>query len=114
MDLRTIVEHVILEYANVPYAYEPELCQFPVFDRERGHYLVVVAGWGLERERVHYCLLHVTIHGDSVRIEHDGTEDGLAGDLERAGLSKDRIVLAFLRPEARAYNGYGVAFTATP
>lgn len=88
MDLRTIVEQTILEYAGVPYAYEPALTQVPVFDPERGHYVLMVAGWGAEGERVHYCLIHASIRGDTAWIEHDGTEDGIGADLERAGIGQ--------------------------
>ena len=109
MDLRTVVEQVILDYASIPYAYEPDLVQFPVFDPEHGHYLLMVAGWGADRERVHYTLIHVMLRGDTVWIEHDGTEEGIAADFERAGISRDRIVLAFHPPELRAHTGYAVS-----
>jgi len=109
MDLSAVVERTILEYAGIPYAYEPDLVQIPVFDRGRGHYLLMVAGWGLSGERVHYALVHVAIRADMIWIEHDGTEEGVAADLERAGVSKDRIVLAFHPPDARAHTGYAVA-----
>jgi hypothetical protein len=109
MDLRALVERIILEYANIPYAYEPDLARIPVFDSERGQYLLMVVGWGAEGERVHYCLIHVAIRGDTIWIEHDGTEEGVAADLERAGIGKDRIVLAFHRPEMQSHTGYAVA-----
>jgi hypothetical protein len=109
MDLRAIVECVILDYARIPYAYEPDLAQVPVFDPARGQYALMVVGWGAKGERVHYCLIHVAIRGDTIWIEHDGTEEGVAADLERAGIGKDRIVLAFHRPEMRRHTGYAVA-----
>ncbi len=109
MDLGAVIECVIMEYAGIPYAYEPDLAQIPVFDREHGHYLLMVAGWGAGGERVHYCLIHIAVRNDMVWIEHDGTEEGVAADLERAGIGKERIVLAFHRPEMRGHTGYAVA-----
>ena len=109
MDLCTVVERIILEYASIPYAYEPELAQIPVFDRERNQYLIIVAGWGAEGERVHYTLVHVAVRAETVWIEQDGTEEGIAADLERAGIGKDRIVLAFHPPEMQVHTGYAVA-----
>ena len=80
-----------------------------MFDPERGHYVLVVAGWGAQGERVHYTLIHVSIRVDTICIEQDGTEDGIAADLERAGIGKDRIVLAFHPPDVQAHTGYAVA-----
>lgn len=109
MDLGAVVEHIILEYAGIPYAYESDLAQVPVFDSGRGQYLLVVVGWGAAGERVHYTLIHVAIRADMIWIEHDGTEEGVAADLERAGIGRDRIVLAFHPPATRAHTGYAVA-----
>ena len=109
MDDCAVIEQVILEYAGIPYAYEPELHQAPAFDRERGQYLLTVAGWGREGERVHYCLIHVALAAGKFWIEEDNTEEGIAADLERLGVPRDRIVLAFHRPELRSHTGYAVA-----
>ncbi len=42
-------------------------------------------------------------------IQRDGTEEGIAADLERAGIPKEHIVLGFRPPELRPYTGYAVA-----
>jgi hypothetical protein len=109
MDSCAIVERVIEEYAAIPYAYEPELRLVPVFDRARGQFLLMVAGWGAKRERVHYCMIHITLSEGKYWIEEDTTEEGVAADLERAGIPRDQIVLAFHRPEIRPHTGYAVA-----
>jgi hypothetical protein len=41
-------------------------------------------------------------------IQRDGTESGIAHDLEAAGIPKDRIVLAFRPPAVRPHTGYAV------
>jgi hypothetical protein len=109
VDYGDLIERIILEYAAIPYAYEPDLRQMPVFDRERGEYALIVVGWGTEGERVHYCLIHAAVRDGLIWIEHDGSEEGIAADLERAGIGRDRIVLGFHRPEIRPHTGYAVA-----
>ncbi|MFK8186067.1 MAG: element excision factor XisI family protein [Phormidesmis sp.] len=42
-------------------------------------------------------------------MEHDGTEDGIAYELESAGIPKDHIVLAYKSLERRKLTGYAVA-----
>lgn len=55
-------------------------------------------------------LYHNTVIIDGkIWIQRDGTEEGIAADLERAGIAKDQIVLGFRSPEVRPYTGYAVA-----
>jgi hypothetical protein len=68
----------------------------------------MVVGWDGQK-RVHYCLVHIEIHDGKIWIERDNTEDGVATDLMRAGVPKERIVLAFHRPDVRAHSGFAVA-----
>ncbi|MEO5725744.1 MAG: element excision factor XisI family protein [Byssovorax sp.] len=42
-------------------------------------------------------------------MQHDGTERGVAHDLEAAGISKDRMVLAFQHISRRQYGDYAAA-----
>ena len=65
-----------------------------VFDRVNGRCLLVEIGGG-NRYRIYGVLLHVDICGGKRWIQHDGTEDSVAGELAAAGVLKDRIVLAF-------------------
>ena len=103
---RKIVEGVLADYAQVRYAYgqiETEI----VFDRQRDHYLLMNVGW--DQGRVHGCLVHADLVDGKVWIQRDGTEEGIATDLEAAGIPKGHIVLAFRVPELRKYSGYAVA-----
>ena len=109
MDPCAVIERIIEEYAAIPFAYEPELALLPVFDRQRGQFLLMVVGWGAQGERVHYCMLHIALRDGKYWIEEDTTEEGVATDLERAGVARDQIVLAFHQPELRAHSGYAVA-----
>ena len=49
------------------------------------------------------------VKGDKVWIQHDGTEDGIAYELEAAGIPKERIVLAYRSLERRKLNEYAIS-----
>ncbi|MBL8796116.1 MAG: XisI protein [Planctomycetia bacterium] len=103
---RQIIERILAEYASIPYAHG-NIDRLTVFDRERDHYLLMIAGW--DRRREHGCIVHVDIKDGKFWIQRDGTEDGIALELEAAGVPKEDIVLAFKPPEMRKHTGYAVA-----
>jgi len=103
---RTIIEQVLTEYSKYPYAYGQIERQL-VFDRTRDHYLLMSVGW--DKQRVHGSLVHIDLIDGKCWIQRDGTESGIALDLEAAGIPKDRIVLAFKSPKRRSLTGYAVA-----
>lgn len=78
-----------------------------IFDPECNHYELMHVGWDGPR-RVHGSVLHVDIINGKVWIQHDGTESGIADELEEAGIPKDKIVLGFRSPDVRKYTGYAV------
>ncbi|ELS00128.1 XisI protein [Gloeocapsa sp. PCC 73106] len=101
---RKIIEKVLLDYAAVPYAhgkFETEI----IFDQQRDRYLLMNVGWD-NGHRVHGCIIHIDIISEKIWIQRDGTENGIALDLEEAGIPKNRIVLGFREPELRPYTGY--------
>ncbi len=97
---RTAIERVLSEYVPIRYA-NGDITNEAVFDRGGDHYLVVSVGWQGDR-RVAHNLLHLDIIGGKIWVQKDGTEDGIAGELEAAGVPKHDIVLAFHRAEDRA------------
>ena len=104
---RQVVEKVLSDYAAIPYArgeFETEI----VFDRTNDRYLLVNVGWNNKR-RVHGCIIHIDIIDGKLWIQQDGTEEGIALDLEEAGVPKEQIVLGFREPELRVDSGYAVA-----
>jgi hypothetical protein len=103
---RTIIEQVLTEYSKYPYAYGQIERQL-VFDRIRDHYLLMSVGW--DNQRVHGSLVHIDLIDGKCWIQRDGTESGIALELEAAGIPKNRIVLAFKPPERRPLTGYAVA-----
>jgi len=103
---REVVEQVLSDYAAIPYSYS-EVKKETVFDRTQDRYLVLILGWGGYRYE-HGCMVHIDIIGDKIWIQRDGTEAGIALDLENAGIAKEQIVLGFKPPEVRPLTGYGV------
>src|SRR5207244_12216418 len=81
----------------IPYSHA-ELESQTVFDREAGHYLLMVFGRDQNR-RVHSCSIHVDIKDGKLWIRWDGIEYGMARELMDAGVPPEDIVLAFRAPE---------------
>ena len=104
---RHIIQEVLGQYAQIAYV-QGEIRNETLFDPQHDRYMVVSMGWDDVR-RIHGCLLHVEILDGKVWIQRDGTEDGIARELEQAGIPKDRIVLGFHEPDVRQYTGYAVA-----
>ena len=80
-----------------------------VFDATNDRYLIMSVGWEGSIRRIHGCLAHLDIINGKVWIQRDGTEDGLAYDLEAAGIPKSDIVIAFHSANIRPFTGYAVA-----
>lgn len=104
---RQIIQQVLSQYLNISYA-NADLQNQAVFDLHHDSYCIISCGWA-DVKRIHSCLLHLDIMDGKVWIQYDGTEDGIAYDLERAGIPKSAIVLGFHEFEARPYTGYAVA-----
>ena len=103
-----VAEEVLRPYAERRYA-NGDITNEAVFDRAGDHYLIVSVGWQGYR-RVAHNLLHLDLIGGKVWIQKDGTEDGIAAELEAAGIPQSDIVLALHRPEDRALiPGYAAA-----
>lgn len=106
-DYRQIIENLLSEYADFlgkDEAIEQEL----VFDRKRDRYLRVEAGWQ-DNKRIYGPFLHIDIKDSKVWIQHDDTEDGIAYELEAAGILKDQIVLGYKSLERRKLTDYAVS-----
>ena len=103
-EYRRIVRDLIRGYAGfVPARGEVQI--EVVFDESNDHYELVYAGWN-GPYRIHGSVIHIDIRDGKVWIQYDGTEDGVAEELVKAGIPRDRIVLAFKPPEVRKYTDF--------
>jgi len=105
---RQIVETVLTEYTQMPYAYD-DIQSEAVFDRVNDRYLLVNVGWEADGRRIHGALVHIDIVNGKIWIQRDGTEHGVAKELVAAGVPKDRIVLGFRSPQIRQHTDYAMA-----
>ncbi|MDJ1178628.1 XisI protein [Roseofilum sp. BLCC_M91] len=105
-DIRQRVEQTLLEYTKIPYAYGDLQCRL-IVSKDSNHFLLITQGWH-DDVQVHGCLVHVEAIANKVWIHRDGLEDGIADDLLRAGIPKDKIVLGFHPPEVRLHTGFAV------
>lgn len=106
-EYRDLIEKVLLERVGPP-DLRSEVERHVIFDRVHDRYLMMKVGWHNDW-RIHACPIHLDIIDGKIWIQEDGTEDGVATDLEAAGIPKDKIVLAFHEPEVRQFTGYAAA-----
>jgi hypothetical protein len=104
---RDLIERILGEETRVPISHG-QISLYTVFDRAHDHYLVMAVGWD-KHQRVHAPLIHVDVIDGKLWIQHDGTEHGIAHDLEAGGVPKDRIVLAFQHISRRRHGDYAAA-----
>lgn len=90
---RNIVENTLMECTCISYAYG-EIQTEAIFARDHDGYVLIKVGWDQGR-RVHGSLVHIDIINGNIWIQRDGTEQGVAPDLVRAGIPKESIVLVF-------------------
>ena len=91
------IKEILSEYERLSTEWsEVEL----LFDDERKRYMVLRVGW-FKHKRVHRCLIHIDICDDKVMIQANNTEYLIDNELIDRGISKEKIIFAFLPPEAR-------------
>lgn len=103
---RQLIQKIITDHTKIPYAVG-EIEFETVFDREQDRYLLIILGRENQR-RVHGCLIHVDIIDGKFWIQRDGTEQGVANELVKADIPKDKIVLGFRSLELRQYGEFAV------
>lgn len=103
---RLIIKKILREYAAIPYKYGDITCEL-IISQDENRFILISQGWE-ENNRVHGCLLHLDIINNKIWIQRDGTEDGIATDLEAEGIPKNDIVLAFHPQKLRKYTEYAV------
>ncbi|MDM8559624.1 XisI protein [Candidatus Parabeggiatoa sp. HSG14] len=104
---RQIIQNVLSQHIQTKYA-NADLQNQAIFDSKHDSYCVLSTGWA-DVKRIHSCLIHIDVIDNLLWIQQDGTEDGIAYELEEAGIPKSSIVLGFHEPKVRQYTGYAVA-----
>ena len=103
---RELIQRVITRHAQIP-SVSGEVRIETIFDAAQNHYALVCTGWdGLRR--IEGEVIHIDIINGKIWIQHDGTEYGMARELEELGVSRQEIVLGFHAPVKRPFTGYAV------
>lgn len=112
---RQLIRNILIEHTRIPYKHG-DIKFETVFDDEQDRYLLMILGrepaydFSLSSTRhVHGCLIHIDIIDEKIWIQRDGTEEGVAIELVRAGVPKDQIVLGFRSPELRKDSEFAVS-----
>jgi ketopantoate reductase len=84
-----ILKRIIREYAEIRPSYGDVQVEM-IFDDAPGHYELMYAGWH-DSPRIHGSVIHADIRDGKVWIQHDGTQQGIAGELVEAGIPKEHI-----------------------
>ena len=107
---RKIIVDLLELYAQTPSigAVGDEIEDQLILDTQRDHYQILTIGWENGR-RVYYPVFHIDIRDGKIWVQEDATDFDLVGELERRGVAKTDIVLAFQAPYKRPFTGYAVA-----
>lgn len=100
------IKAAITDYARFEPSYGPMKIE-TIFDDVVGHYELIYSGWQSDM-RVHGSVIHVDVVDNKALIEYDGTEHGIARELNERGIPKEQIVLAFMSEERRQHSQYAV------
>jgi hypothetical protein len=88
---RELIKRVITRHAQIP-SVSGEVRIETIFDAAQDHYALVYTGWdGLRR--IEGEVIHIDIINGKIWIQHDGTEYGVARELEDLGDFSKRISL---------------------
>ncbi len=79
-----------------------------IVDEQRDHYQVLAIGWE-NGKRVCYPVFHLDIRDGKIWVQEDATDSRIVDQLEKAGVPKKDIVLAFMAPYKRSFTDYAVA-----
>ncbi len=103
---RQIIQDILTAHSQIQPAYG-EIEMGLLFDTVRDRYQVLRAGW-LQKKRVYGVLIHIDLKGETIWIQYDGTEVGVANELVEQGIPKEDIVLAYHSEFIRQYDGFAV------
>ena len=105
---QSVVKQVLQNHADYRAMLPDSYTSQPIFDDERGQYLVLDMGWHGD-QYLHATPIHISLIDDKVWVQYDDTEEGVVTDLMAAGVSKKDIVLGFRHPKIRQHTGFAVA-----
>ena len=107
---RQAIIEILTEFSNVSKGStsKEEMEEQLILDTQRDHYQILTIGWnGIKR--VYYPVFHIDIKNNKIWVQEDATDFDFVGELEKRGVPKSDIVLAFHSPFKRPLTDYAVA-----
>jgi XisI protein len=98
-----IIENILNEIASVQVF--GDISFKPIFDHEHGRYQVIATGWEGERQVLRTVAL-LEVQNGLVWLQADNTDYGIAEELMRQGIPRERIVLGFQPMKWRVGTGF--------
>ncbi len=107
---RKIVVDCLKRYAALDSVVSPtdEIEEQLLLDTEHDHYQILTIGWE-NGKRVYYPVFHLDIKNGKIWVQEDATDFDIVGELEKQGVGKSDIVLAFHSPAKRRFSDYALA-----
>ena len=107
---RNVVIDILSQYAKAPALTTAgnQVEEQLILDTERDHYQILTIGWE-EGKRGYYPVFHIDVRNGKVWVQEDATDFDIVGELEKRGVKKSDIVLAFQPQYKRELSGYAVA-----
>ncbi len=105
-DLKQIIIKILQEYIEF-LGNDPESNLQLIIDEKEDHYLIIETGWH-KNQRIYGSLIHIDIIEEKIWIQQDGTEEGVANELVKQGVSPQQIVLGFKTLERRKITDFAI------
>lgn len=87
---------------------DPECKTQIVIDETHFSYLLIETGWH-NSQRIYGTLIHIDIIEQKIWIQQDGTEQGIANEIVKQGISPTQIVLGYKTEERRKITDFAVS-----
>jgi XisI protein len=108
---RKILKEVLREYAGdeMKQVQKPDDMQIRlIMDTESDHYQVLYTGWQQDKQTFS-VLFHFDIINGKIWVQRNISDYDIIEDIERKGVPKSDIVLAFHAPQIRTFTEYAHA-----
>ena len=105
--LKQAIIQILQEYLDF-LGNDPESQLQLIIDEKNDHYLLLETVWH-KNQRIYGNLIHCDIINGKIWIQQDGTEEGIANELVKLGISPQQIVLAFKTAERRKITDFAIA-----
>ncbi len=101
---KTYIKNILEKYDSYLDKNDP-VRNLNIFDDEKGHYCAMDVGWN-GTHFVHNCIFHFDVIDGKIWLQANWTDWDVTKDLVEMGVPKSDIVLGFLSPDRRAFDGF--------